>query len=97
LDGCLSEIAKGPSHTVAVFENLGQHVDRELINSLHRQRKEIYVWTVNDEPMMSDMIDLGVDNILTDEPAKLRRLLEEREKLNETERLLLAFRKLIEY
>ena len=46
---------------------------------------------------MSDMIDLGVDNILTDEPRKLIRLLDERQRLSGTERMLLTFRQLIEY
>ncbi len=74
-----------------------EHVGRKLIDDLHQQGKEIHVWTVNDVQTMSDMIDLGVDNILTDEPAKLNRLLEERRRLSEPQRMLLAFRKLIEY
>ena len=72
-------------------------VDRGLIRAMHRQGKEIHVWTVDDVQTMSDMIDLGVDNILTNEPKKLIRVLDERQQLSETERMLLAFRELIEY
>ena len=30
--------------------------------------KQIFVWTVNDQDMMSKMIDLNVDSIITDNP-----------------------------
>ena len=43
------------------------------------------------------MADLGVDNIMTDEPQTLIRVLDERRQLSDAERLLLTFRKLIEY
>jgi len=49
-----------------------------------------HVWTVNNIDDMSQMIDTGVDNIITDEPARLRTLLEERAELSDTELLLLA-------
>jgi len=49
-----------------------------------------HVWTVNDVDDMSRMIDTGVDNIITDEPARLRTLLQERAQLSDTELLLLA-------
>jgi hypothetical protein len=32
-EGCLSEIAKGPSHTVAVFENLGHPIAATRIDA----------------------------------------------------------------
>ena len=51
---------------------------------------ETHVWTVNDTESMSRMIDMGVDNIITDEPARLHKLLAERAKLSDTELLLLA-------
>lgn len=73
------------------------HVNRQLIRKLHRQGKQIHVWTVNDEKTMSDMIELGVDSILTDEPQRLVQLLKARQELNAGERLLLAFRKLLAY
>jgi hypothetical protein len=41
------------------------------------------------------MIDLGVDNIITDEPALLVGLLEERANLTELERFLLKARVLL--
>ena len=40
------------------------------------------------------MIDRGVDNIITDDPATAVRVLEERAALSNTERLLLRFKHL---
>lgn len=74
-----------------------QSLDPTLIRSSHQQGKEVHVWTVNELSQMSDMIELGVDNILTDEPKVLVELLKEREALSATERLLLTFRRLLAY
>ena len=68
----IGDLSQLNSNFIAI--SVGQ-VDRELIRRLHRQGKEVHVWTVNDITTMSDMIDLDVDNILTDEPKKLIRLL----------------------
>lgn len=52
----------------------------------------LHVWTVNDRRSMSRMLDLGVDNIITDRPALLASLLEERAELSEPEKLLIRMR-----
>lgn len=52
----------------------------------------LHVWTVNDRRAMSRLIDIGVDNIITDRPALLAGLLEERAALSEPERLLIRMR-----
>jgi hypothetical protein len=41
------------------------------------------------------MIEMGVDNIITDEPAYLRSLLEEWNQLSEAEKITLVLRNLI--
>ena len=64
----------------------------EFIRSLHRAGKQIHVWTVNDRQEMSSLVDLGVDNIITDEPETLRAVLAERAELSTAERLLLGVR-----
>ena len=43
---------------------------------------------------MSLMVDRGVDNIITNDPATLVGVLEERAALNNAERILLRFRNL---
>lgn len=38
----------------------------ELIKRVHNAGKQLYVWTVNSETQINKMIDLNVDNIITD-------------------------------
>ncbi|MEW4526281.1 glycerophosphodiester phosphodiesterase [Maioricimonas sp. JC845] len=60
-----------------------------FITTAHRRGKQVYVWTVNDAMTMSTLISRGVDNIITDDPALARRVLEFRDDLSPVERALL--------
>ncbi|XKH61441.1 glycerophosphoryl diester phosphodiesterase membrane domain-containing protein [Halomonas sediminis] len=53
---------------------------------------EIHAWTVNDPARMSQLIDLGVDAIITDYPARLADLIAERRELSDGELLLVKLR-----
>jgi glycerophosphoryl diester phosphodiesterase len=64
----------------------------DLVAAVQQAGKDLHVWTVNDRQRMSALIDLGVDGILTDDPALLRSVLEERSQLNDAEKALLTFR-----
>ena len=63
-----------------------------FIRATQRAGKEVHVWTVNNRAAMQRFIELGVDNIMTDEPAMLRDLLAERAALSDPEKWLLTFR-----
>ena len=63
-----------------------------FIRATQRAGKEVHVWTVNDRASMQRFIELGVDNIMTDDPAMLRDLLAERAALSDPEKWLLTFR-----
>ncbi len=39
---------------------------KKLVNKVHNEGKELYVWTVNTKENIQKMIDLNVDNIITD-------------------------------
>ena len=41
-------------------------VTKKLVNKVHNEGKELYAWTVNTEDNIRKMIDLKVDNIITD-------------------------------
>lgn len=41
-------------------------VKPELVTKIHNMHKDIHVWTVNNKDTASEMISLGVDNIITD-------------------------------
>lgn len=43
------------------------NITKKLVSDVHNAGKELYVWTVNTEESINHMIDLGVDNIITDD------------------------------
>lgn len=60
-----------------------------LIRSVQAAGRDFYVWTINDPLEMSKMISMGVDGLITDEPALARQVLAVRAELPPAGRLLL--------
>jgi len=60
-----------------------------FIRRTQRAGKEVYVWTVNDPVAMSRYFSLGIDSLITDDPALARRVLEQRREMSPFERLLI--------
>jgi glycerophosphoryl diester phosphodiesterase len=52
--------------------------------------KPVFVWTINDALSLSHWMSMGVDGVITDEPALARQVLAERASLSPAERLLLG-------
>ena len=50
-------------------------VTARFVRAAHRAGLPVHVWTVNDESPMHDLLDLGVDGIITDRPRLLRDVL----------------------
>jgi glycerophosphoryl diester phosphodiesterase len=65
---------------------------RSLIRRAHAAGKEVHVWTVNEPEVMLRMIERGVDNVITDDPALFVRVLRERNALSKPEILGLGLR-----
>jgi len=94
------EIPVGQVVTAAVGDPARLDVDLLSINQSRVTRAVVranraaglatHVWTVNELDEMNRMIDLGVDAIITDQPARLRGLLGTRADLDDPELLLLA-------
>ena len=59
-----------------------QYVTSSFVETAHSNGKTIHVWTVNDRETMTTMLNLGVDNIMTDDPPVLVGLLRERAELS---------------
>ncbi|MDX5435411.1 MAG: glycerophosphodiester phosphodiesterase, partial [Halomonas sp.] len=77
------------------FDALGLRHNRITENEIRLARElgyEVHAWTVNDRARMSQMIDLGVDAIITDHPDRLAELIEERGELSDGAILLVTLR-----
>lgn len=53
-------------------------VDRAFLRSANRAGVEVHTWTINDPAQMHELLDLGVQGIVTDRPDALRDVLIER-------------------
>jgi Glycerophosphoryl diester phosphodiesterase family len=53
-------------------------VNRELLDAAHALGLRVVPWTVNDVRRIAELIDLGVDGLVTDEPALARAIAAER-------------------
>ncbi|MFT5438251.1 MAG: glycerophosphoryl diester phosphodiesterase [Alphaproteobacteria bacterium] len=68
--------------------NLGE-VSHRLLSSAEAAGKDVYAWTVNDPLTMSRMISMGVDGLITDEPALAQQVIAYRAGLDTPGRVML--------
>ena len=61
-----------------------------FVKRAHNGGKQVQVWTVNHPAQMSSMMSLGVDAIITDEPALARNIMQQRAEMTPVERLLVS-------
>jgi glycerophosphoryl diester phosphodiesterase len=59
-----------------------------FVHRAQEHGKQVFIWTVNERLSMFRMFSLGINGIITDEPAMAREVLEERADLGTAERLL---------
>lgn len=59
------------AHIAPWFED----VTHSMVDRAHKEGVKVIPWTVNSIEAMSDMISLGVDGIITDNPARLKALI----------------------
>ena len=88
--GLLSATAIGDlSRMDADFLAVNQGMAKpSFVRRAHRAGKKVFVWTINDPVTMSRVLSLGVDGVITDEPAMARQVVAERAGMSTAERLL---------
>ena len=59
-------------------------LSNSMLRAMRSSGIDVHVWTINETDDLHRMLDLGVDGIITDRPAKLNRLLKEHQ-LTDTE------------
>ena len=72
-----------------------RQVNTGFVRRARSADKTVHVWTVNDAPNALTMLELGVDNIITDNPAGLRQLIHAWQRLSDTQKIALMLRNLI--
>ena len=91
-----------------VFQALGDFTESEVdflsidaaqttshvVKQAQQKGKQIHVWTVNDLQTTLSMIEVGVDNIITDNPVAIQKWLQAWNKLTGTEKIALWLRNL---
>jgi glycerophosphoryl diester phosphodiesterase len=82
----IGDLSKLETDYIAV--NTGQ-ISIDLIKRSNAKGKQLYAWTVDDPVTMSRMISMGVDGLITNQPALARHVMERRNALAAPERLLL--------
>jgi len=63
-----------------------------LMKAAEEKSMRVYAWTVNDIDGILDLMEVGIDGIITDDPALARKAVEDIRKLSAMERLLFRFR-----
>lgn len=67
-------------HLPLGYNLAGIHINlltERLLNDAHSRNMPVYYWTINDVQQMRELINMGVDGIITDRPELLIKLLKE--------------------
>ena len=67
-----------PAAQVPVRQNGLPIVTRWMVDLAHRHGVQVHVWTIDEAEEMFRLLELGVDGILTDRPAVLKQVLQQR-------------------
>jgi len=66
----------------------------KLMRKAHEKSLLVYAWTVNDVDGILDLMEIGIDGLITDDPALAFKAIKDIRRLSPMERLVLRFRHL---
>ena len=64
---------------VPIHQGRVRIVDRRFVDRMHSLGIDVHVWTIDDPRDMRELLDLGVDGIMTDQPEVLAEVFAERD------------------
>jgi glycerophosphoryl diester phosphodiesterase len=73
--GLYKKTIQGDCLQIPIYQYGIKLVTKRLIKFAHSLSLKIHVWTINDEETMQELINLGVDGIITDRPKLLKDVL----------------------
>ncbi|MEX2572676.1 MAG: glycerophosphodiester phosphodiesterase family protein [Balneolaceae bacterium] len=88
----IGDISRTPVDFLAINR---QGISSGLIRNARHRNMDVYAWTVNRGDAMAELIEKGVDGLLTDNPALAVLVQKELAEMTVVERLLLRFQSLI--
>ena len=68
---------------VDFFSVEGTFITSGMVQQIHKRDKTISAWTINRDEDASNMLSLGVDDVITDKPAMVQDLLREDAELDD--------------
>ena len=71
----MGEVEKIP---VDFFNMEISRINEDRVKKIHLAGKEVHVWTVNTEEEMQEVLNMGVDGLITDQVGVAKRVLKER-------------------
>lgn len=89
----VGDLSRLPVDFLAVAQG---RVSARLLREARRRGIRVLAWTVNDPGQMADLVERGVDGLITDHPALAVRVNRELAQLSPAARLLLRFRDLLD-
>jgi glycerophosphoryl diester phosphodiesterase len=72
--------SSGRAFQVPVWKVLLPIVTRRFVKLAHRFGVEVHTWTIDNEKQMRRLLDIGVDGLFTNFPARARKVIAEKEK-----------------
>lgn len=60
------------------FDYKSLPIDQRYVDAIHAAGAQVHFWTVNEQPDMHRLLDLGADGIVTDRPDLLNQVVKER-------------------